>query len=84
MSLRICGSEGDEKQKTSLSIMSRLEISVRLGIMLRMRLWRMGCFVEEFRILQNWCSPVQQEEGNSSRSKNFCASRVYRVPVRLY
>ena len=32
----ICGSEGEEEQKASLSRMSRLVVSVRLGIVLGM------------------------------------------------
>ena len=63
---------GEEEWKESLSTMSRLVISVRLGIILEM--W---CFEEELRIWRNWGSPVLQKEGNTSRANDSSASREY-------
>ena len=81
----ICGSERKEERKATLSIMSHLVISMRLGIMLGMCPWEMWCFAEELRIFRNWSSAVLQEEGNPSTAKDSSASRVYESHgVRLF
>ena len=59
----ICGSEWEEERRASLSMMSRLVVSARMGIML-------GMSPEEFRILRNWGSPVLQEEGTLTEQKS--------------
>ena len=72
----LCGSVGSSRHRESRSMISRLEESVRLGILLGM--WPRGMYFLEALVMTrgNSLSPVLQEESNSRLEKPSSVSQV--------
>ena len=75
-SVLLCGSVGSSRHRESRSMISRLEESVRLGILLGM--WPRGMYFLEALVMtrRNSLSPVLQEESKSRLEKPSSVSQV--------